>query len=95
MLNEIRVAFAVSCDETLDDAEASAVRIFVFAIASAFAVGDDSFDVPVAGIEKKADEGLFIIGIAAGIGFDHDAEAIGGEGLRKEKNEQEENEIRK
>jgi hypothetical protein len=84
------MAFAVRFDEALDYAQAGAFGVFVFAIASARTVRDNPFDVPFVRVEKKADERLFVIGIAARIRFDHDAEAIGGERLANDQNQEEE-----
>lgn len=78
VLDEVWVTFAIGIHEAADDAKAGALGVFVFTVAGAGSVGDDAFDVPFVGVEKEADKGLFVIGIAAGVGLDHDAEAFGG-----------------
>jgi hypothetical protein len=80
VLDEVGVALAVGTNELLNDGEAGALGIFVFAVAGFGAVGDDLFDVPFVGVEKETDEGLFVIGVTAGIGFDDEAEAVGWRG---------------
>ncbi len=72
------VALAVGGHEGADDAEPGAFGVAVFAFAGMGAVGEDAFDVPLVGVEEESDEGLFVVGVSAGVGFDDEAQAGGG-----------------
>src|SRR5438045_1039893 len=80
VLDQVGVALAVGTNELLNDGEAGELGICVFAIAGFGAVGDDVFDVPFGCGEEEADDGWFVIGVTAGIGFDDEAEAFGWRG---------------
>jgi hypothetical protein len=73
--DQVGPAGGVGVDEPAHDGEAGAGGVAVLAGAGLGAVGDEGFDVPFVGVEEEADEGLLVVGIAAGIRFDGEAQA--------------------
>jgi|GEM_PF-1858227 len=63
-------------DQAADNAKARAFRIPVFGASPGGPVRDDSLDVPFIGIKQEAHQRLFVIRIAAGVGFDEHAQTI-------------------
>src|SRR5688500_2248196 len=90
MLDESRGTLAVSFDEALHDTEPRTFGIFVFTVTSARTIRDNPFDIPFIRVEKKTNQRLFVVRIAARISLNHDAQAISGERLANNQNKHEE-----
>ena len=71
---QVRQNLTVSVDGFADEIRS---RVSVVTVPEA---GAEPFDLEVAGIEQEADEGLFVVGIAADVGHDDDAGFGGGGG---------------
>src|SRR5262245_21598371 len=78
MLDEVGPARTIRVDQRPDDAITGILARVVLRPARLRAIGDNPFDIPFARVEKKADQGLFIVRIAARVGFDQKAKTFFG-----------------
>src|SRR5690606_35504441 len=70
------MAIAVRRQHLSHDAKTRPLRVFVFSVARLAAIGNDSFDVPLVGVEQEADERLLVVGFAARVRLDDDAKPL-------------------
>lgn len=78
MLSQPRVDRFVGVDETAHDFETGIARIMIFGPPDFAPIGDDSLDVPLARVQQKPNERLFVIGISARVGLDDQPQALAG-----------------
>ncbi len=70
VLDQVRVAFAIGCEDFAHQLESALCAL----VGRLGAVGDNSFHVPLVAVEEEADEGAFVVGIAARVCFHEHAE---------------------
>lgn len=73
---EARVALAIGIQKGPHDPQPGPLTAEVLAVAGLGTVGNDPFHIPLAGVEKEADHGLLIIGIAASVRLDDDPQPL-------------------
>jgi hypothetical protein len=74
VLREIWPALAVGFHLRAHDAEASAFPIQILDVARAWAVRDDALDIPFIRVEQESNKRLLVIGVAARIGLNDQAQ---------------------